>query len=222
MRRFVFLSVFAAALVGVFTAPAATQPPKGDDTKPMAVVPKDNVKMDEETKKAVDKALKYLADKQEADGAWGNTAITGFTLLAFMANGHMPNQGDHGKAVAKGIRYLCSTAREDGYLVGARGEEHPQHHIVRGPRGFLGEQLLDDAGQAVVQLVGEAQMCGVVHLLARAVSAARLFRKLVQKQVEQPRLVDGSQLCVKRDFGVEVHDSRFRAMPGRNRSVWWW
>jgi len=33
----------------------------------------------------------------------------------------MPNQGDHGKVVAKGIRYLCSTAREDGYLVGARG-----------------------------------------------------------------------------------------------------
>ena len=79
------------------------------------------VKMDDATKKAVDKALKFLAEKQEADGSWGNTAITGFTLMAFMANGHMPNQGDHGKAVAKGVRYLCSTAREDGYLVGARG-----------------------------------------------------------------------------------------------------
>ena len=119
--RFVLASVLTAAFVGVFAAPASTQPPKADDPKPPTVVPKDNVKMDDITKKAVDKALKFLADKQENDGAWGNTAITGFTLLAFMANGHMPNQGEHGKAVAKGIRYLCSVAREDGYLVGARG-----------------------------------------------------------------------------------------------------
>ena len=121
MRRLIFTCVLAAAFGGVFAAPAATQPPKGDDPKPMSVVPKDNVKMDEDTKKAVDKALKYLADKQEADGAWGNTAITGFVLLAFMSSGHTPNQGDYGKAVAKGVRNLCAVAREDGYLVGARG-----------------------------------------------------------------------------------------------------
>lgn len=119
--RLVFKSLLLAAIIGVFAAPAGSQPPKADEPKPMGVVPKDNVKMDEATKKAVDKALKFLADKQEQDGSWGNTAITGFTLLAFMANGHMPNQGEHGKTVAKGVRYLCSTAREDGYLVGARG-----------------------------------------------------------------------------------------------------
>lgn len=55
--RLVFTSVLAAAVVGVFAAPAATQPPKGDDPKPAAVVPKDNVKMDEATKKAVDKCF---------------------------------------------------------------------------------------------------------------------------------------------------------------------
>jgi prenyltransferase beta subunit len=118
--RFVLAFVLAAAFVGVFATPAATQPPK-EEPKAGGVVPKDNVKMDDVTKKAVDKALKYLAEKQENDGAWGNTAITGFALLAFMANGHMPNQGEHGKVVAKGVRYLCSVAREDGYLVGARG-----------------------------------------------------------------------------------------------------
>ena len=64
--------------------------------------------MDEETKKAVDKALKFLANKQDSDGSWGNTAITGFALLAFMANGHVPNQGDYGKVVAKGVAAPCS------------------------------------------------------------------------------------------------------------------
>ena len=119
--RLVLTAILFIAFVGLAAAPAGSQPPKAEEPKVGTVVPKDNVKMDEATKKAVDKALKFLADKQEQDGSWGNTAITGFTLLAFMANGHMPNQGEHGKTVAKGVRYLCSTAREDGYLVGARG-----------------------------------------------------------------------------------------------------
>lgn len=117
MRHF----VLAAALAGVLAAPGAAQPPAGPDPKEPLGVPKDNVKMDDDTKRAVDRALKYLADSQQADGAWGNTAITGFVLLAFMANGHMPNQGDYGRQVAKGVRNLCATAREDGYVVGARG-----------------------------------------------------------------------------------------------------
>ena len=121
MRRALFTSALAGVLAGVFAAPAATQPPKGDDPKPMGAVPKDNVKMDDDTKKAVDRALKYLADKQEADGSWGsgNTAITGFALLAFMANGHTPNQGDYGRQVAKGVNNLCASARDTGYLVGS-------------------------------------------------------------------------------------------------------
>ena len=119
MHRFVAI-LLLAAFVALFATPAATQEPPTDE-RPMSVVPKDNVKMDDATKKAVDKALKYLAGRQDVDGSWGNTAITGFVLLAFMSNGHTPNQGDYGKHVAKGVRYLCSAAREDGYLVGSRG-----------------------------------------------------------------------------------------------------
>jgi prenyltransferase beta subunit len=38
-----------------------------------------------------------------------------------MANGHVPNQGDYGKAVAAGVRHLITCARDDGYLIGSRG-----------------------------------------------------------------------------------------------------
>ena len=159
MRRLVFASVFAAVLVGLFAAPGATQPPK--DEKPMGVVPKDNVKMDEDTKKAVDKALKYLAEKQEADGSWGNTAITGFTLLAFMANGHMPNQGDHGKVVAKGVRYLCSTARDDGYLVGARGGNMYCHGMaalaLTQAYGMTGDEDVKKVTKRAIELIVKTQ-----------------------------------------------------------------
>jgi prenyltransferase beta subunit len=78
--------------------------------------------MDDKTKQAVDKALKWMADQQAGDGSWGNTAITSFAILAFMSNGHVPNQGLYGKEVSKGVRYLLSCSREsDGYLVGPRG-----------------------------------------------------------------------------------------------------
>lgn len=86
------------------------------------------VKIDAEVKKATAKACEWLASKQNADGSWGdarypnNTAITGFALMAFMSQGHVPNQGKYGPEVAKGCRFIMASQREsDGYLVGARG-----------------------------------------------------------------------------------------------------
>lgn len=83
--------------------------------------------MDDEVKKATAKSLEWLASKQNADGSWGdsrypnNTAITGFALMAFMSQGHVPNQGKYGPEVSKGTRFLLASAREgDGYLIGTR------------------------------------------------------------------------------------------------------
>ena len=83
--------------------------------------------MDDEVKKATAQALEWLAKKQNSDGSWGdarypnNTAITGFVLMAYMSQGHVPNQGKYGPEVAKGTRFLLASAREsDGYLIGTR------------------------------------------------------------------------------------------------------
>lgn len=108
-----------AALLAVPGEPAA-QPPDAP-----AAPPEDKVKVDERTQAAIDKALRWLRDQQAGDGSWGNqtkTAMTGFALLAFLANGHLPNQGEYGKEVAKGVRYLMACSREsDGYLLGPSG-----------------------------------------------------------------------------------------------------
>src|SRR6476660_3837206 len=86
-------------------------------------------KMDEEVKKATATALEWLASKQNSDGSWSagdgpyphNTAITGFALMAFMSQGHVPNEGKYGPEVAKGTRFLLASARpSDGYLIGTR------------------------------------------------------------------------------------------------------
>src|SRR5262245_25803455 len=86
-----------------------------------------DVKMDDATKKATARALSWLASKQNNDGSWTdgkylhNTAITSFALLAFMSQGHLPNQGLYGPEVSKAARFLMAAARDDGYVIGARG-----------------------------------------------------------------------------------------------------
>lgn len=86
-----------------------------------------DVRIDEPTREAIAKGLAYLADRQNADGSWSdgsyphNTAITAFALLAFMSDGHLPNQGKYGPEVAKGARFLMASSREsDGYIFNSR------------------------------------------------------------------------------------------------------
>src|SRR5829696_3517857 len=94
---------------------------------PLCAEEKKKGQIDEDVKKSTAKALEWLASKQNTDGSWGdarypnNTAITGFALMAFMSQGHVPNQGKYGPEVAKGTRFLLASAREgDGYLIGTR------------------------------------------------------------------------------------------------------
>lgn len=85
------------------------------------------VKMDDPSRKATAKSLEWLASKQNGNGSWSesrypqNTAITSFALMAFLSQGHLPNRGLYSPEVSKGCRFLMSTQREDGYLVGAAG-----------------------------------------------------------------------------------------------------
>jgi hypothetical protein len=106
MRRFSLLLLAVASLLAV-RAPARAAEEK--------------VKVDARTKKSVDRALAWLKDQQNRDGSWGNTAVTSFVILAFMANGNVPNEGLYGPEVSKGVRHLLAAARDDGYLVGPRG-----------------------------------------------------------------------------------------------------
>ena len=59
----------AAALVLLLAVPSPA-------VDPQPAPQREKVKMDDKTKAAVGKALKWMKDQQAGDGSWGNTAIT--------------------------------------------------------------------------------------------------------------------------------------------------
>ena len=113
---------------------------------PLARAQEKRVEMDDATKKATAKALAWLKERQNkddgsfSDGAYvHNTAITAYAMLAFMSQGHLPNQGEYGPEVAKAARFLMASQRlkkvgdtyeGDGYLVGARGGNMYAHAMA--------------------------------------------------------------------------------------------
>ena len=130
----------AEITIEVTDAPSSSSPfwplcllvPAGTSAKPLADSSKARRKLPEpertrsrwtrRRRRRSTHALKYLANKQDADGSWGNTAITGFVLLAFMSNGHMsPTRATTARSSPPACGTCSPSAREDGYLVGTRG-----------------------------------------------------------------------------------------------------
>jgi hypothetical protein len=95
-----------------------------------------------ESERAVKLALKWLAANQEPDGRWNarrhgggyetktagrdregagaraDTAMTGLSLLAFLASGHTHQGGEYNASVRQGLTYLIRVQRSDGGLGG--------------------------------------------------------------------------------------------------------
>lgn len=82
----------------------------------------DTVVVDARTEEVIRGALKYLAAKQLPNGAWMSpngehpVAVTAYTLMAFLATGNLPNEGEYGKNVASGTQFLLNCVRSDGYI----------------------------------------------------------------------------------------------------------
>ena len=95
------------------------------------------------TEEAVERALRFMAASQSADGRWdasafgagtaddaadaierpntgreSDTGISGLCLLAFMGAGNTPSSGPYREEVQRGFEWLISQQRDDGYLGG--------------------------------------------------------------------------------------------------------
>lgn len=128
-----------------------------------------DVKITEETQKRIDKALQWLAEKQNSDGSFSdgayshNTAVTAFSMLAFMSQGHLPNQGLYGPEVNKAARFLVASAlpveiagdkggeKGGAYLVGSRGGNMYAHGMATLALSELWGQTADEEIKPVLK-----------------------------------------------------------------------
>jgi hypothetical protein len=90
-----------------------------------AVALDDTVTVDQNTEAIINGALKYLAAQQLPDGSWNGTksdptsskyavAMTSYVMMAFMANGNLPDAGPYAKQVKNGLQFLLDSVRSDG------------------------------------------------------------------------------------------------------------
>src|SRR5687767_9999772 len=77
-----------------------------------------------DTDAAIERGLRFLADRKHKDGSYGsnaysgNVAVTSLAALAFMAGGSQPNRGPHGKHVTDALRFVLSQENRDGNTPG--------------------------------------------------------------------------------------------------------
>lgn len=84
--------------------------------------------VDARSEEVIGHGLGYLAAQQATNGSWQGTteqerrypiAMTSYALMAFLACGHLPDEGEYGRHVARGARFLLDSIDDEG-LIGDR------------------------------------------------------------------------------------------------------
>jgi hypothetical protein len=80
-----------------------------------------------EAERAVARGLEHLLSRQREDGSWGSghrVAVTALTVMAFLANGYLPEREPYGRAIASGVDFLIVAGRAGGGFIGESMYEH--------------------------------------------------------------------------------------------------
>ena len=98
----------------------------------------DPIRVDEKTDVVIKGALRWLASKQLPSGAWGSSedevrhpvAITGYVILAYLAAGNLPGEGEFGKNVTAGMQYLLDATAPDGLMGNRNNGQYMYGHGI--------------------------------------------------------------------------------------------
>ena len=125
---------------------------------------KDLVTVDSATEQIINGGLRWLASKQQPNGSWSASegrrdehpvAMTGYVLMAYMAAGNLPEQGEFAKQVKGGMDFLLDSVGTDGQYRGVDGSKYMYNHGI--------------ATIALAELYGETRHPGMREKLNRAI-----------------------------------------------------
>jgi len=144
-------------------APFAWAQQKPTDPLPPPAA-EDSVVVDGPTEQIIQGALRWLAAQQHANGSWSvspgrmgehSVAMTGYVLMAFMACGHLPEEGEYARNVRAGMEYLLDQIGVDGQFRGVDGGKYMYNHGL--------------ATVALGELYGQTRNPGIREKLERAI-----------------------------------------------------
>jgi hypothetical protein len=175
MLRLPALACFLLATVSwsqEAAAPAAAAAPPA----PAAGDEKDAVVVDAPTEQIINGALRWLASQQQPNGSWGvgswrrsehPVAMTGYVLMAYLACGHLPEEGEFARNVKAGMEFLLDSIGVDGQFRGVDGGKYMYNHGI--------------ATIALGELYGQTRHPGMREKLERAI------RLIITSQSERDR-----------------------------------
>lgn len=144
-------------------APAPTAAPNSVPAPPSGTNEVGQIVVDAQTETVIRSAVRFLASKQLPNGSWGITdferrhpvAMTGYTLMAFLAAGHLPGEGEEGKVARAGLQYLLDAAKPDGTFGDRSLGQYMYNHGI--------------ATIALAELYGQTQAADIKPKLDRAI-----------------------------------------------------
>lgn len=115
------------------------------------------------------KGLGYLILHQNSGGAWDDSygtqpGVVGLCLLAMLANGEDPNQGELMSPVRQGLRYVLQSADSDSGMIGTSMYNHGLATLALAEAyGHVQMEGLDLVLQQAVSLILKAQSSNLYH-----------------------------------------------------------
>lgn len=102
----------------------------------VSLMPASSVFADEREQRidaSIRRAVAWLANEQLPSGAWRSdnfgesTATTSLAVMAFLAAGHVPEEGPYGRQISRGVAWVLSEQQPNGLLVGRRRSHGPMY-----------------------------------------------------------------------------------------------
>jgi len=91
--------------------------------------------------RSIERALEWLTSQQKPDGSFptiqnGQPGVTSLCLMAFLSQGHLPNEGKYGKQLQRALDYIVSCQNQNGILAASVPDSPTLSRIIDHQIGY--------------------------------------------------------------------------------------